>query len=72
MRRVAVGVAVEHFGRPCSGDIWTVATEILEIVGGGTWVRVLIVDLVEFSDPFDIDWAKGRCWSQMDGKEGWH
>ena len=46
------------------------ATESLEIVGGGTRVRVLIVDSVEFSDPFDMDWEKGRCWSQMDGKEG--
>ena len=70
MRRVAVGVGVEHFGRPCSKEIWTVAMESLEIVGGGTWVRVRIVDLVEFSDPFVINWSKGRCWSQMDGKEG--
>ena len=54
VRRVAVGVGVEHFGRPCSRDIWAVATESLEIVGGGTWVRVLIVDWREFSDPFDI------------------
>ena len=33
---VAVGVGVEHFGRPCSREIWIVATESLEIVGGGT------------------------------------
>ena len=45
MRRVAVGVGVEHFGRPCSRDIWTVAMESLGMVGGGTRVRVLIADL---------------------------
>lgn len=70
VRSVAVGVGVVHFGRPGSRDIWTVATESLKIVGGGTWVRVVIVDLRDYSDPFDIKWAKGRCWSQMEGDEG--
>ena len=59
MRRIAVGVGVEHFGRPCSSDIWSVATESLEIVGGGTRVRVLIADLREFSDPFDSIMGEG-------------
>ena len=67
MRRVVVGVSVEHFGRPCSSDIWSVATESLEIVGGGTRVRVLIADLREFSDPFDNIMGEGALLEP----EGW-